>query len=127
MSLLDDARWDSKIYVNGWRDGRGGTADVTSPPRTRRWADRRRLRRGRARAAEEAAAAQKEWAALKPSERAAVLRRAGLLFEEHAEEIEDWIVRETGGIQPKAGLETQVAAAECFEASALPPPPPGRC
>ena len=42
-------------------------------------------------AARTAAAAQKEWAARRPEERAAVLRRAGLLWEEHAEEIGTWI------------------------------------
>ena len=44
-------------------------------------------------------------------ERAAVLRRAGALFEEHAAEIREWVVRETGGIAAKADLE---AAEESF-------------
>ncbi len=66
-----------------------------------------------------------EWAARRPTERAAVLRRAGLLFEEHAAEIQDWIVRESGAIPPKAQLETHVAAQECFEASALSTHPRG--
>src|SRR5262249_27674714 len=70
-------------------------------------------------AAAAAARAQRGWAATSFEERAAVLRRAGLLFEEHAAEIEGWIVRETGAIPPKAGLETHIAAQECFEASAL--------
>lgn len=54
-----------------------------------------------------------------------MLRRAGLLWEEHAAEIGDWIVRESGGIPAKAGLETHTAAQECFEASALPSMPAG--
>jgi benzaldehyde dehydrogenase (NAD) len=76
-------------------------------------------------AAASAALAQRDWARRRPEERAAVLRRAGLLFEQHAAELEDWIVRETGAIPPKAQLETHIAAAECFEASALPSYPHG--
>ncbi len=72
-----------------------------------------------AHAAAAAAAAQRDWELADPEERAAVLRRAGLLFEEHAAEIEGWIVRESGAIGPKAGLESHIAAQECFEASAL--------
>lgn len=70
-------------------------------------------------AATAAATAQREWELADPEARAAVLRRAGELFEQHAEEIQSWIIRETGAIGPKAGLETHIAAQECFEASAL--------
>ena len=41
-------------------------------------------------------------------------------FCHHADELNEWIQRETGAIGPKAGLETQVAANECFDAAALP-------
>ena len=34
-------------------------------------------------------------------------------------ELQQWIVRESGSIGPKAGFELHVAANECFEASAL--------
>ncbi|MGQ4272160.1 benzaldehyde dehydrogenase, partial [Nocardiopsis changdeensis] len=69
--------------------------------------------------------ARRAWAARTPAERAAVLRRAGDLFERHAEEIRDWIVREAGSIPPKAAMETTIAAAECHEAAALPTHPHG--
>ena len=70
-------------------------------------------------ACEAAARAQREWAAISFEERAAVLRRAGSLFETRAAEIERWIVREAGSIPPKAAVETHVAAQECYEAAAL--------
>jgi benzaldehyde dehydrogenase (NAD) len=54
-----------------------------------------------------------------------VLRRAGQLFLDHSEELSDWIVRESGGIGPKAGLEIQTAGEECFEAAALASHPTG--
>jgi len=82
MALLDTSVWTGKIYVNGWRDGRGGTEDVTNPS-----TDETLGQIGFAspedvyEAAETAAAAQKEWAALKPSERAAVLAVAHTLLD----------------------------------------------
>jgi benzaldehyde dehydrogenase (NAD) len=125
MTLLDDAIWTSTIVVDGWeradddyaviepatgkelgRLGRAGVADV-------------------ARAAERAASAQTGWAALPYTERARVLRRAGDLFTEHADEIGQWIIRESGGIPPKAGLETHIASEECYTAAALASHPHG--
>ncbi len=126
MSLLDASLWEGKIYLNGWRDGGAGTAASVEPATgdtlgTYGLASVEDVHE----AAAVAAAAQKEWAARKPEERAAVLRRAGALWEEHAEEIQSWIVRESGGIGPKAGLETHIAANECYEAAALPSLPAG--
>ena len=126
MSLLDASLWEGKIYLNGWRDGGAGTASSVEPATgdtlgTYGLASVEDVHE----AAAVAAAAQKEWAARKPEERAAVLRRAGALWEEHAEEIQSWIVRESGGIGPKAGLETHIAANECYEAAALPSLPAG--
>ena len=78
-----------------------------------------------ARAAEGAARAQKEWAALPHPARAVVLRKAGQLWEEHADEIGGWNIREVGAIPPLAGFALHVTAAECYEASALPSAPLG--
>ncbi|MBZ5740701.1 aldehyde dehydrogenase family protein [Nocardioides mangrovi] len=126
MTLLDAQTWTGKILLDGWVDGGGGTAPSIEPATgevlgTYGVASADDVRRAATRAAE----AQREWAARKPEERAAVLRKAGELFEEHAEEIQGWIVRESGGIPPKAGLETHIAAGECFEAAALPTHPAG--
>lgn len=126
MSLLDSALWEGKIYLNGWRAGGAGSSPAVEPATGERLgsygvASVEDVRE----AATAAATAQKEWAARNPEERAAVLRRAGQLWEEHAAEIQDWIVRESGGIPPKAGLETHIAANECYEASALPSLPAG--
>ena len=78
-----------------------------------------------ARAAESAEKAQREWAATPHPARAAVLRRAGQLWEQHAEEIMGWNVREVGAIPPLAGFALHVTAAECYEAAALPSAPLG--
>jgi benzaldehyde dehydrogenase (NAD) len=55
-----------------------------------------------------------------------VLRRAGALWEEHAEEVEGWLVREAGSVPAKAATETHVAAQECYEAARCPQIRPAR-
>ncbi|MDI3389181.1 benzaldehyde dehydrogenase [Streptomyces sp. B-S-A8] len=77
-------------------------------------------------AAEAAQAAQRAWAATPHFERAAVLRRAGDLFTEHADELREWLVRESGSVPGKAGFELHVAAQECYEAAALASRPTGQ-
>jgi benzaldehyde dehydrogenase (NAD) len=53
--------------------------------------------------------AQAQWIAAPYEERAAIFRRAARLFEEHSDEIVDWIIRETGSIAPKAEVEVRAA------------------
>ncbi|MER6961531.1 MULTISPECIES: benzaldehyde dehydrogenase [unclassified Streptomyces] len=77
-------------------------------------------------AAEAARAAQTEWARLPHFVRAGVLRKAGDLFAAHAEELREWIVRESGSIPGKADFELHVAAQECYEAAALASRPAGQ-
>src|SRR4051794_32863466 len=103
MALLDGA-WEGKVYKgSGWTDGRGGTYPVVGAATgnelgTRGNADAEDV----AEAAVAATEAQKEWAAQPHPVRAAVLRRAGDLGAEHADEIRDWNVREVGAIPPMA-------------------------
>ncbi|MGM7671246.1 benzaldehyde dehydrogenase [Microbacterium sp. A93] len=126
MSFLDSSVWGGKIYTNGWTKGSAESADVIEPATGEVLGSA-----GMASpedvfaAATRAATAQKEWAAKKPEERAAVLRRAGQVFEDHVDELNTWVQRETGAIAPKAGLETHVAANECFDAAGLPHHPAG--
>ena len=126
MSFLDGASWQGKILLDGWRKGGAGDAPVIEPATGEELG-----RSGRAsvddvtKASEVGATAQREWAALPYNQRSAVLRKAGQLFLDNADELTDWIVRESGGIGPKAGLEIHVAAEECFEAAALASHPTG--
>lgn len=125
MTLLDSAVWDGKFFSDGWRDSatrqpviepatgdRLGTVGHASPDD---------VRAASARAAE----AQRAWARTPPQQRAAVLRRAGELFTEHAAEIEEWLVREAGSVRAKAGFEAGLAIGECFECAGLPTHPQG--
>jgi len=118
--LMNDKTWHGQIYGDGWTPAHGGDAAVVEPATGNEIG-----RVGRAdaedvaRAAEQAARAQRDWAATSFEERAAVLRRAGQLFERCAADIERWLVREAGSIPPKAGVETHTAAQECYEAATL--------
>jgi benzaldehyde dehydrogenase (NAD) len=120
MSLLDESTWLAAVYSDGWVKAAGGDAAVTAPATG---AEIGRIGIADAddvaRAARRAAEAQRDWAARPYLERAAILRRAGQLWEEHAAEIGGWLVREAGSIPPKATVETDTAAQECYEAAAL--------
>jgi benzaldehyde dehydrogenase (NAD) len=108
--LLEQTEWEGRIYSGGWTEGSGGRLEVSdkatdevlavvgaaSPADVRR-------------AVEVARDAQPEWALTPGKERAGVLRRAAALLGEHAEEMTNWIVRETGSIGPKAGWELDYA------------------
>jgi benzaldehyde dehydrogenase (NAD) len=72
-----------------------------------------------AKACDGAARAQLEWAATDPAERAAVLERAAGLLAEHQEELEGWIIRESGSAQPKAEIEIRQSIAHLRAAAAL--------
>ncbi len=117
---LDEQTWSGRIHLDGWRAGSGGERTVVEPATSGELG-----RVGMASpddvtlACERAAEAQREWAARPFTERAAVMRRAGDLWNAHATELQDWISRESGGIGPKAQLETHIAAEECFEAASL--------
>jgi benzaldehyde dehydrogenase (NAD) len=120
MALLDARDWQGKIYVEGWVGGGGGEYAVREPATGGELG-----RLGSAtpqdvgRAAAQAAVAQAGWAALAHDQRAAILRRAGDLFAEHAAEISGWIVREAGSVGPKAGFELGMASASCYAAAGL--------
>ncbi|MFE2040921.1 benzaldehyde dehydrogenase [Streptomyces sp. NPDC059477] len=120
MSLLDPTIWSGKAGIGGWTVPAGGTAPVMEPA-TGEVLEVIGLATAEdvAHAAERAARAQTAWARTPYTERAAILRRAGDLFTEHAPEIHNWLIREGGNIPGKAAFETSVAAQECYEAAAL--------
>ncbi|WP_320783414.1 aldehyde dehydrogenase family protein [Streptomyces sp. CRN 30] len=126
--LLDPAVFAGRIHVDGaWVTGGGGSVDSVEPATGKALAavglaDAADV----ARAARSAERAQKEWAARPHPDRAAVLRRAGQLWERHAEEIQGWNVREVGSIPPFADFAVHTTAAECHEAAALPSHPLGQ-
>jgi benzaldehyde dehydrogenase (NAD) len=122
MGLMDVGTWGGKIFVGGaWVPGSDGDYAVVEPATGDELA-----RMGQpsaadvATAAASAADAQRAWAATPYPARAAVLRKAGDLWTEHADDISWWNIREVGAIPPMAGFALHVAAQECYEAAALP-------
>jgi benzaldehyde dehydrogenase (NAD) len=122
MGLMDRETWDGKVFVGGgWVPGSDGDYAVIEPATGDELA-----RMGKASTDDVAAAtasaadAQRAWAETPYPARAAVLRKAGDLWTEHADEISWWNIREVGAIPPIAGFALHVAAQECYEAAALP-------
>jgi benzaldehyde dehydrogenase (NAD) len=121
--LLADEVWRGNIFVGGsWQPSASKASYPVIEPAT--GAELGRIGEAGAddvaAAAESAAQAQVAWAATPHPIRAAVLRRAGDLWEQHADEISGWNIREVGAIPGMAGFALHVAAQECYEASALP-------
>lgn len=120
MTLLGTG-WEGRIFSGGWIPGAGGEYDAIEP------ATGGTLARVGAAAPEDVAKAaatareaQREWAAQPYDQRARVLRRAARLFEDHGDEIDEWLVRESGATRAFAQFQTRaVAAEECHEAAAL--------
>nr|WP_260928261.1 aldehyde dehydrogenase family protein [Novosphingobium sp. 9] len=77
-------------------------------------------------AAADARAAQVEWAALEPDYRAAVFLRALTIGQTHADEIIEWIVRESGSAKAKAAFELKVSLRAIQLAAAMPHQPQGQ-
>ena len=125
--LLESAPWTGNIFVGGgWAPGSAGVAKVIEPATGNSLGEVGMA--GPAdvdRAAAAAVVAQREWATLPHIQRAAVLRKAGQLFAQHAEEISWWNIREVGAVPAMAGFAVHTAEQECYEAAALPGRPYG--
>ncbi|MEU2425708.1 aldehyde dehydrogenase family protein [Streptomyces sp. NPDC007851] len=126
--LIDLAAAQHRLYTtDGWQPpARGGTADVLEPATGHHLATVGVAGPDDVHAAvAAAAAAQPAWGATAPAQRAAVLRRAALLLEEHTEEAVEWLVREGGAVRPKARHEVGSVLDELWTAAALPAQPHG--
>lgn len=128
MAFMDPTVWERNIFSGGWIPGSAGSYDAVEPATGNTLGSV-----GAAgvddvhAAAEQAARAQKSWAAQSYDVRAGVLRRAAQLFVEREDEIHEWLIRESGAIRPFAQFQTRgVAAEECWEAAALASHPYGQ-
>jgi benzaldehyde dehydrogenase (NAD) len=116
-TLMDQQVWKGKIFTGEWISSTGGEYQSIEPSTgTTLGVVGRASVEDVLRSAERAAEAQRAWASAPFDQRACVLRRAGQLWEEHAADLQQWIIRESGSTAPKAGFELHVAASECYEA-----------
>jgi aldehyde dehydrogenase (NAD+) len=121
----EPARYDGfeKMLLNGnWRAGRGAHVAEDRDPYTNEILVRIPVANDQdlEDAFRAAAAAQPGWNAILPSERAAIVRRAGEIMEERRAEIIDWLIHESGSTRIKANVEWQYARGVTFEASSFP-------
>jgi benzaldehyde dehydrogenase (NAD) len=104
-------KWQGKALFSDWQATSAGTCEVRDPSTNELLAI---VGIGGAadvaRAAKEARAAQREWAKTLPTARQAILNKAADLLEQNAEELIPWIMKESGSIQPKAGIEIEHGA-----------------
>ncbi len=126
VTIAAENAWKGKVFSGRWLMAKGGSREVLEPATGKVLtevgiADADDVRE----AARSAAEAQAEWADTPAEERAAVLRRAAQLLEAHSEALRPWIMRETGGIAPKADKELHFATSILLEAAGIATQPPG--
>jgi acyl-CoA reductase-like NAD-dependent aldehyde dehydrogenase len=125
-TLLEQQIWTGKIFNGDWITPTGGQYPVIEPATgTQLGVVGRASLDDVRRAADQAAEAQKAWARTSFNVRARVLRRAGLLWEQHAAEVREWLIRESGSTAPKAAFEQHMTPMECYEAAAIATQPYG--
>ena len=109
--FLSDALWSDRLFSNGWTTSVGGRLEVIEPA-TGQVLTRvgRAGREDVAAAAAAARAAQPAWAGLSPDARQSVLLKAATLLAEKAGEAAPWMMRESGSVDAKAGVELEHAA-----------------
>jgi len=124
--FMIESEWHGRIFASGWKPAGGGGLDVLEPA-----TGSVLTRVGNAnvddvaKAAAEARRVQPGWAATPYEQRAAILRKAAALLEENQQEIVYWIMRETGGIDAKAGFEIHMVANILHRAAAMVTEPQG--
>lgn len=126
MTFLDAGIWTDALFGGEWCRAEAGSRTVVEPATGEELGSVGLAGSAEVvRAAEVAAREQRAWAARPYTERAGVLRRAGDLFVANAEEISEWLIRESGAIPGRAAFEIDVASQECFEAAGLASAPYG--
>jgi benzaldehyde dehydrogenase (NAD) len=118
--------WSGKIYSNGWQQPGQGTSDIIEKATGASLGVIGVASESDVAAAAAAARdAQAEWAQVPGPLRGDVLREFSRLVLEHADEIAEQIVRETGSIGPKGEWEVFMTARESREAANLGSEPVG--
>lgn len=127
MTFFDPNQWEGKLYSGGWIEGGAGKQSVFEPATGNTIgnfgvASTEDL----ARAAFVASTSQKSWAGVSYEEKSAIMRAAGRIIEDNAEEISSWIIRESGSSKGKAGFEVHLVAGEFYAAGSLAMAPYGQ-
>ena len=126
-SMLKPDLWSRKLFGGDWAEPQqGGVLAVAEPATGTVLGEVGCALPGDVRAAAAAArAAQPEWARHPLAARAPIFRKAAAFLEANADEVKEWIVRETGAVPAKAAVELKVALGELHEAAAMVTQPRG--
>jgi benzaldehyde dehydrogenase (NAD) len=124
--LLTEAIWRDNLFTGAWQRASGGVVDVQEPA-TQTMLTRVALANAVdvAASAQAAADAQIAWVEKPYQERAAIFREAARLVRAHADEIRDWMVRETGSIPAKIDVELKMAEGILHQSAAMLTEPQG--
>ncbi|MEZ5643668.1 MAG: benzaldehyde dehydrogenase [Burkholderiaceae bacterium] len=118
--LIDKKTHGGKIFCGEWLTPQGGTAPVTDKA-----SGDTLFETGIANAedvdhaVQMAQAAQKDWSAQPATVRGDIIRQFARQVEQHADELREWIVRETGSIPPKGDFEIFTTVREALEVAGL--------
>lgn len=120
MSILTKEIWDQKLFRGTWQSAKNGyqVVEVATGESLGQigYADASDV----VEAAQQAKIAQKQWWALSYQERQAVFERAVQILTEHQAEIIEWLVKESGSLQLKAGFEVNISIQVLKHCIALP-------
>ncbi len=118
--LLDPARWQRHLFRGRWEETAHGTTVIE--PATGAALTEVGLASADdvATSVQAAVAAQAEWLAVPPRERAEIFRRAASLFQQHFDELARMVARETGGVLFKGEHEVREAITLCHLAAGMP-------
>lgn len=125
-SGLKPDSWREKLFSGGWVGSAGGSLAVMEPATGEelvRVANAGPKDIGTA--AERARKAQAEWAARPPQQRARIFLDAARFLEDNAEDVKEWIIRESGSVPAKAEVELKIVMGELQEAAAMTHQPTG--
>ncbi|MDK9702102.1 MAG: benzaldehyde dehydrogenase [Sulfuritalea sp.] len=125
IPFLNTGIWNGKLFLGGWNTA--ATAREILEPATGAVLTRVGMATpaDAAEAAKRAKAAQTAWVALPYEQRAAIFRKAAAIIEHETEGMTQWIVRETGCVPPKAGVELHMAVGILNEAAGMVTQPSG--
>ena len=125
IPFLNTGIWNGKLFLGGW-NAASAAREILEPATgavlTRVGMATPADVKGAATAAK---AAQATWVALPYEQRATIFRKAAAIIERETEGMTQWIVRETGCIPPKAGVELHMAVGILHEAAGMVTQPSG--
>ena len=125
IPFLSTEHWNGRLFLSGWNEA--SLAREILEPASGSVLTRVGMATPAdvAEAAKRARAAQAAWVALPYEQRAAIFRKAASIIERETEGMTQWIVRETGAIPPKAGVELHMAVGILNEAAGMVTQPSG--